>query len=61
MKQIKMRNNYKTKFKKRSQEGLKSIINTLTEVIKDRAKFNTTREQKMLIYAQDLLNQFNNK
>lgn len=56
-----MRNDYRTKFKKMSLEGLRIRINTLTQVIKDRAKFNTTREEKMLAYATELLNQLNNQ
>jgi hypothetical protein len=52
-----MRNDYRTKLKNKSLEGLKIRINTLTQVIKDRAKFNTTREEKMLAYATMLLNQ----
>lgn len=56
-----MKNDYRTKLKKMSLEGLKIRINTLTQVIKDRAKFNTTREEKMLNYAQQLFNQLNNQ
>ena len=57
----KMRNDYRTKLKNKSLEGLKIRINTLTQLIKDRAKFNTTREEKMLAYATMLLNQLNNQ
>ena len=56
-----MKNDYRTKLKNKSLEGLKIRINTLTQVIKDRAKFNTTREEKMLAYATYLLNKLNNQ
>ena len=56
-----MKNDYRTTLKNKSLEGLRIRIETLTQVIKDREKFNTTRETNMLNYAKQLLNEFNNK
>jgi hypothetical protein len=52
-----MRNDYRNRLKRKSKEGLIISIDSLKQVIKDRAKFKTTREEKMLAYATMLLNQ----
>lgn len=56
-----MKNDYRNRLKRKSKEGLIISINSLKQVIKDRAKFNTIREEKMLNYAEQLLNKQDNK
>lgn len=56
-----MKNDYRNRLKRKSKEGLIMSIDSLKQVIKDRAKFNTTREERMLAYATELLNKFNNQ
>ena len=50
-----MKNDYRNNLKKLSIEGLNMRIRTLKQVIKDRAKYCTKREYKMLCYAESLL------